>query len=60
MSTANVLDVARSLVKWLRCRLCRALCGDQFFNRDASLENDRLIVENERLRERVAELEQSP
>jgi hypothetical protein len=30
--------------------LCRTAFPDQFFNRDASLEIDRLTVENERLR----------
>lgn len=37
---------------WRRARrwLCRALCGDSFFNRDASLEIDRLTIENEILR----------
>lgn len=34
-----------------KCILCRIFCGDRFFNRDASLELDRLTVENERLRE---------
>lgn len=33
-----------------RCWLCRALCGDQFFNREASLEIDALTIENEKLR----------
>ncbi len=37
----------------LRWRLCDALCGDCFFNRDASLEIDRLIVENEDLKARL-------
>lgn len=40
--------------KWLRCCLCRALCADRFFNRDASLEIDKLAVEIERLRERLS------
>lgn len=57
MRTADVRNVARSLVKLLRCRLCRALCSDHFFNRDASREIDRLTIENERLRERVAQME---
>lgn len=43
-----------SPVKWLQRRLCRALCGDHFFNRDASLEIDRLVIENERLRNLLA------
>ena len=47
-------DAVRSPAKWFRCRLCRVLCGDRFFNRDASLEIDRLIIENERLRERLS------
>jgi hypothetical protein len=34
----------------LACWLCRKLCRDEFFNRDASLEIDRLVLENERLR----------
>jgi hypothetical protein len=50
-------DTARSLLKLLKCRLCRTLCGDHFFNRDASLEIDRLVVENERLRERLRAVE---
>ncbi len=37
----------------LRWRLCDALCGDCFFNRDASLEIDRLTVENECLKARL-------
>lgn len=40
-------NIAHSRVK---CWLCQKLCGDQFFNRDASLEIDRLVLENERLR----------
>ncbi len=43
-----------ALIKWLRCRLCRVLCTDRFFNHDASLEIDRLTVELESLRERLA------
>lgn len=34
-------------------RLCDALCGDCFFNRDASLEIDWLTVENERLKAKL-------
>lgn len=34
------------LVRWL----CKKLCGDRFFNRDASLEIDRLIFEIEKNR----------
>ena len=34
----------------LACWLCRKLCRDEFFDRDASLEIDRLVLENERLR----------
>ena len=34
----------------LRCQICQKLCGDHFFNRDASLEIDRLTLENEILR----------
>ena len=45
--------------KWFCCRLYRVLCGDRFFNRDASLEIDRLIIENERLRERLSVAESS-
>jgi hypothetical protein len=37
----------------LRWRLCDALCGDCFFNRDASLEIDHLLVENENLKARL-------
>jgi hypothetical protein len=33
-----------------KCFLCRLLCGDSFFNRDASLEIDRLTAEVERLK----------
>lgn len=54
MSGPNFPDLARSLLKALRCRLCRALCGDHFFNRDASLEIDRLTAEVESLREQAA------
>jgi len=37
----------------LRWRLCDALCGDCFFNRDASREIDRLTVENDDLKARL-------
>jgi len=33
--------------------LCGTMCADRFFNRDASLENDRLTVENEDLKARL-------
>lgn len=33
-----------------RCWLCRALCGDQFFNLDASREIDALTIELEKIR----------
>ena len=37
---------------WRRGRrwLCEKLCGDKFFNRNASLEIDRLVIEIEKLR----------
>ena len=41
----------------LRYWLCNFLCPDRFWNEDASLEIDRLTVENEKLREHIAELE---
>ena len=44
-------------MKRLRDLFCCLLCGKRLFNRDMSLEIDRLIVENDRLRERIAELE---
>lgn len=43
LASARLLRRAR---RWL----CRALCGDSFFNRDASLEIDKLVLEIERLR----------
>lgn len=57
-------EALSAYLKWLtqnffvrraRCWLCQRLCGDQFFNRDASLEIDRLTVENEKLRAQGAE-----
>lgn len=33
-----------------RCWLCKKLCGDRFFNRDASREIDRLLLELEKIR----------
>lgn len=33
------------------------ICLDRFFNEDASLEIDRLTLENETLKERIQELE---
>ena len=41
------MNIADSRVK---CWICRKLCGEQFFNRDASLEIDKLVLENELLR----------
>ena len=37
----------------VKCWLCRAICPDKFFNYDASLEIDRLTIENEILRAEV-------
>jgi len=54
MNALRIPGVARSLLKSLRSRICRALCGDYFFNRDASLLIDRLTVEVESLREQLA------
>lgn len=34
-----------------RCWLCEKFCGDKFFNHDASCEIDRLLLENEKLRD---------
>ena len=63
--TPNLPDVARSVLKGLieslanaglitsadaRLSLVSLGLGDSFFDRDASLENDRLRVENEQLR----------
>ena len=39
-----------SLWRRARCWLCEKLCGDSFFNRDASREIDRLTIEIEKLR----------
>ena len=36
--------------KKLVCWLCKKFCGDRFFNRDASREIDRLVIEIENLR----------
>lgn len=41
------------LIQQLRYRLARVICPDCFFNRDASLEIDRLTVENEDLKARL-------
>ena len=41
----------------LRERIARWLAPDFLFNRDMSRELDRLIIENESLRERIKELE---
>ena len=38
---------------WLKQHFLSALCGDMLWNADMSLELDRLLVENERLRELV-------
>ncbi len=57
MNPPKLPDVARAILKRAKNMLCRRLCGDCFFNRDASLEIDRLITENERLRARCAVLE---
>lgn len=47
----NALIKFRQLFRWLVTRwVCPRLCHDRFFDRDASLEIDRLILENERLR----------
>lgn len=40
-------NIAHSRVK---CWLCRKLCGDRFFNCDASREIDRLTIELEKIR----------
>ena len=34
----------------VKCWVCRILCGDRFFNCDASREIDRLVLANEILR----------
>ncbi|MEA3277226.1 MAG: hypothetical protein U9Q81_18455 [Pseudomonadota bacterium] len=39
----------RRLFEPIREHICRFLCGQQFFDRDASLEIDRLISDNEEL-----------
>ena len=57
MIASNLFDGPRSILKGAKNLLCRKLCADCFFNRDASLEIDRLSVENEHLRARCAELE---
>ena len=44
----------------IRDFLCRLLCGERLFNSDMSREIDALIVEIDRLRERIKELEQDP
>lgn len=46
----NAFSQFRQFLWWRgRCWLCRKFCGDQFFNRDASLEIDRLLVEIDNL-----------
>ena len=47
----SALSQFRQFLWWCgRCWLCQKLCGDRFFNRDASLEIDKLVLENETLR----------
>jgi hypothetical protein len=57
----------RSLFEPVREWICRSVCGQRFFDRDASLLNDRLIIEVERLQEgldaanaRLADWEAAP
>lgn len=57
MNVRNLSDVVCTILKSTKKLLCRKLCRDCFFNRDASLEIDRLIAENEHLRARCAGLE---
>ncbi len=42
-----------NIISKIRYWLCRKLCKDLLFNYDMSLEIDRLIVENEELKERL-------
>lgn len=44
-------------LKLIRELICRRICPDLLFNSEMSLEIDRLIDENDRLRERIRELE---
>jgi hypothetical protein len=46
-----------ALLERMREPICRRLCGSRVSNRDASLVIDRLTVELETARKRVAELE---
>jgi len=43
------------VIKHFQKLLCRLLCKDRLFNSDMSLEIDRLIQENERLKEEANE-----
>lgn len=47
----------KNILRLLRNLLCCRACGDQFFNRDSSLEIDRLTVALEQMTERCRELE---
>ncbi len=44
-------------MKSIRYWLCDLLCPDRIFNEDMSLEVDKLISENEKLKERILKLE---
>ncbi len=48
----EIADV-RPYMQRVRQRICRWLAPDDFFNHDASLEIDRLLVENDALRARL-------
>lgn len=50
-STTHVsLNKYKQLIRKIQYRLCRLLCKHQMFNRDMSLEIDRLTVEIDELR----------
>jgi hypothetical protein len=53
----NLTQRLQLLIWCTRRWLCQRLCGDAFFNHDASLTIDQLTLENEQLRARVAEAE---
>lgn len=51
MTTKSAPGFFRQFLLWrARCWLCKKICGDKFFNRDASLEIDRLVIELEKIR----------
>lgn len=51
MFDSLIVVFLRDRLKKTHDRLCRLICGKRLFNSDMSREIDRLLVENDRLRE---------